>query len=60
MLLNKTALDFFVYSGIGWIGGALGSVFFKRSRKFIRALGAGVGSGYAFNMNKNIFNNLRE
>jgi hypothetical protein len=54
-ILNKTALDLIVFSGIGYTAGVLLSVFFK-NKLMARHLTAGMGSSYAFCINKSNFN----
>jgi hypothetical protein len=50
-ILNKTALDLIVFSGIGYTIGIGLSIFFK-NKLFARHLTAGMGSSYAFAINK--------
>ena len=55
-LLNKTALDFFLYSGIGYVSALCFGAIFFRNVKIVSQFGAGVGCGYAFNKNRKLFN----
>jgi|JI6StandDraft_1071083.scaffolds.fasta_scaffold02900_14 hypothetical protein len=56
-VLNKTALDLLVFSGIGYGVGVALSVF-CRNKLLARYFTAGVGSSYAFCINKDSFNKL--
>jgi hypothetical protein len=56
-LLNKTALDLFVFSALGYGMGVALSVF-CRNKLLARHFTAGMGSSYAFCINKDSFNKL--
>lgn len=56
-ILNKTALDLIVFSGLGYATGIALSVF-CRNKLLARHFTAGVGSSYAFCINKDSFNKL--
>lgn len=56
-LLNKTAIDLIVFSALGYGAGVALSVF-CRNKLLARHFTAGMGSSYAFCINKSSFNKL--
>ena len=56
-VLNKTVLDLFTYSTMGYIGGIMAGIIFKQ-RYAVRNLAAGIGGSYGYLLNKNSFNKI--
>lgn len=56
-MLNKTLIDFALYSSIGYAIGFGTSLLFKR-KSAIRIFGVGMGCGYSFNKNRSAFNRI--
>ncbi len=56
-ILNKTGLDLLVFSALGYSAGVALSVF-CRNKLLARHFTAGMGSSYAFCINKDSFSKL--
>jgi len=51
ILYNKTVIDIFLYSGVGYVTGFALSIFFK-NKSASRSIMTGLGCGYGFSSNK--------
>ena len=54
-ILNKTVLDLFLYSGLGYVAGFGVGLLFK-ARYPVKYFVSGIGCSYGFTLNKDSFN----